>query len=392
VLMSFGMKVSTDTVGLFTWPLMALLIVRLTKGAHQRLWLWVGVAAGLTIESKYSVLFFLGALVLGLALTPERRVLLNRWSAAGAGVAIAIALPNFLWQWHYGFPMLELLKAGQNGKNIIVGPLVYLAQEIIITGFALALVWIIGLGWLLWNKALRFLAYTYTILIAEMMIFHGKHYYPADVYPLLIAAGAVAIEAWTTSRPFARAIATVAVAAVGIAFMPYTLPVLSESTFVRYDALVGSTLHISRNATATEPGREDSALVSDWADMHGWPELAAKVTRIYDSLPPAERSRAVVFAGNYGEASAVEFFSPDVPVISEHNQFWLWGTHGYTGDVMIQVGGSCFHSDGLFASRTLAARTDERWAIDAEYHVPIWICRGIKKPLAQVWPTIKTYE
>jgi len=79
-------------------------------------------------------------------------------------------------------------------------------------------------------------------------------------------------------------------------------------------------------------------------------------------------------------------------VISEHNQFWLWGTRGYTGDVMIQVGGSCFHSDGLFASRTLAARTDERWAIDAEYHVPIWICRGIKKPLAQVWPTIKTYE
>jgi hypothetical protein len=155
---------------------------------------------------------------------------------------------------------------------------------------------------------------------------------------------------------------------------------------------VSNALHISRSATATEPHREDSALTSDWADMHGWPELAASVTAVYDSLPVPEREQAVVFAGNYGEASAVAFFSPTLPVISEHNQFWLWGTRGYSGNVFIQIGGSCFHSDGLFASRTLAMTFRNRWAISAENNVPIWVCRGIKKPLSQVWPTIKTYE
>src|SRR5579872_6595266 len=62
VLMSFGMKVSTDTVGLWSWPLLALLIVRILKGTDRRLWLLTGALAGISIESKYSVLFLLAAL------------------------------------------------------------------------------------------------------------------------------------------------------------------------------------------------------------------------------------------------------------------------------------------------------------------------------------------
>src|SRR5579872_957419 len=87
VLMSFGMKVSTDTVGLWTWPLLALLLVRIAKGGDRRLWLIAGLVAGITIESKYSVLFLLAALVIGLLLTPDRRVLFDRWCAAGTGIA-----------------------------------------------------------------------------------------------------------------------------------------------------------------------------------------------------------------------------------------------------------------------------------------------------------------
>lgn len=392
VLMNFGMKVSPDSVGLLTWPLLALLLVRMMKGADPRLWIAAGAVAGISLESKYSVLFFLVALFAGLLATPQRRILANRWFAYGTALAVLIALPNFLWQWHYGLPMLELLRAGQNGKNIVVGPLVYLFQEIVITGLFLAVVWAIGLVWLLRTPLYRFLGYAYVVLIAEMMIFHGKHYYPADVYPILIAAGAVQLETWTRGRPALRG-AVVAYAAIfGVLFMPFDLPVLPETTFVAYQGRVQSFFHISSQTVATEHGRESSALPGDWADMHGWPQMAAAVARVYHGLPASERSRAVVFAGNYGEASAVEFFAPGIPVISEHNQYWLWGTHGYDGSVVVQVNGSCFQSDKLFASRTLAARLTDPWAISYEHGIPIWICRGIKKPLAQIWPAVKNYE
>lgn len=392
VLMSFGMKMSTDTVGLWTWTLLALLIVRLTKGANARVWLLVGAVAGLSLESKYSVAFFLVALVIGLLLTPQRRILFTRAALAAAAIAALIVLPNFLWQWHYGFPMLELLRAGQNGKNVTVGPLTFMVQEIIITGLLLAVVWIVGLVWLFRTPAVRFLAYAYVALICAMMVFHGKHYYPADVYPILIAAGAVAMEASTRARIAARTAITAVVILVGVAFVPLALPVLPERTFIRYVAALSGALHVSRSATQTEHGRDEGRLPGDWADMHGWPALAATVKRVYYSLPATQRTQAVVFAENYGEASAVAFFTPGVPVISEHNQYWLWGTRGYSGNVLVQVGGTCFASRHLFASRTRAAALNDPWAIGEESNQSVWICRGIRKPLAQVWPQLKAYE
>ncbi len=392
VLLSFGGKVGPDEVGLWTWPLLAYLVVRLTKDGDPRLWLVAGAVAGLSLQSKYSVLFFLAALFVGLLLTRQRAILVNSSFVGGCAIAIVIALPNFLWQAHYGFPMWELLQAGQHGKNIIVGPLQYLAQEVLITNLFLFPVWVIGAIWLLVQPRLRFLGYTYVILIVEMIVFHGKHYYPANVYPIVIAAGAVPIEAWTSRALWTR-VAVVAYALIlGPIIVPFALPILPETAFVVYEQRLGEILHIPKSATATEHNRETSLLPGDWADMHGWPEMAASVRRVYDSLPPADRATAVVFAGNYGEAAALQFFEPGLPVISSHNQYWLWGPDGYDGRVLVQVNGSCWAAEHYFDSRTIAAVIHSHWAIAYENGIPINVCRGLKIPVARLWRESKNYE
>ncbi len=391
VLSAFGGKVGTDEVGLWTWPLMALFVVRLTQGADPRWWLAVGAVAGISLESKYSVLFFFAALLAGLLVTPARKVLFGRWFAAGCGVAVLIALPNLLWQWHHGFPMLELLENGQNDKNIIPGPLLYFVQEIIITIPFLAPVWIIGLIWLLRAPQFRFLGIAFIVLIGEMLLFHGKHYYPAAIYPILIAAGAVPIEAWTRRASVVRAAVVVYAAVFGLAFLPMSLPILPEETFVVYAARVNALLHLPHDVLATEHDRETVTLPGDWADMHGWPELAEAVKRVYDGLPPADRAQAVVLGSNYGEASAVAFFTPDVPVIGVHNQYWEWGPKGYSGNVVLQIGGTCFSAKHLYATRTVVARVRSRWAIGWEHDLPIAICRGIREPIAAVWPSLHVF-
>jgi Dolichyl-phosphate-mannose-protein mannosyltransferase len=392
VLTSFGMKAGTDEVGLFTWPLIALLVVRLTRGADARWWLLVGALAGISLQSKYSVIFFLVALVAGLLATGERRALWTPWFAAGGGVAALIALPNLAWQAHYGFPMMELLRNGQNGKNVIPSPALYALQELLITNPLLAPAWLAGLFWLLFAPRFRFLAYAYIVLIAEMLGLHGKHYYPANVYPILIAAGGVAFEAWTGRLRLLRGPVLAYAFLAGLLMLPDVLPILPEATFVAYSQARDRALHVSEKMTETEHGREDSLLPADWADMHGWPEMAAATQRVYDALPPAERSRAVVLAGNYGEASAVAFFTPDVPVVSPHNQFWLWGTHGFSGNPIVQINGTCFEKRKLFRSRTRAATFSSPYAINYENDIPIWICRDPVEPLAAVWPEIKNYN
>ncbi|MBV8373956.1 MAG: glycosyltransferase family 39 protein [Candidatus Eremiobacteraeota bacterium] len=392
VLLSFGGKAGPDEVGLLTWPLLALLVVRIVRGADPKLWLWVGLVAGLSIESKYSVLFFLASVVGGLLLTPERRILASRMFVGGCAIMALVALPNFLWQAHYGFPMWELLRNGQLGKNIVPSPLVYMVQEVIITNLFLFPAWVIGLVWLLREARFRFLGYAYVLLILEMLAFHGKHYYPADVYPILIAAGGVQIEAWSRGLRFARVAIAAYVLLLGPLFLPFALPILYEQTFIAYQDQLGRILHINKSITATEHGRESAALPGDWADMHGWPEFAATIKGVYDGLPPAQRAQAVVVASNYGEASAIAFFTPDVPVISSHNQYWLWGMRGYSGSVIIDVPGDCGgKNDSLFKSRRLVTRFNAPYTISWETNIPIMVCSEPVQPLAPLWPKLKRY-
>jgi 4-amino-4-deoxy-L-arabinose transferase-like glycosyltransferase len=395
VLESFGGKVGPDMVGLWLWPLVALCVLRVVKGGDPRWWIAAGAAVGVAIESKYSVLFFAIAMLVGLLLTPQRRVLYSWLFVAGVGVAIVIALPNFLWQAFHGFPMWELLRNGASGKNVVPSPALFLFQQLLLTNLFASPIWIIGLLWLFTKSTTRFLGYAYVILMAMMIAMHAKHYYPADVYPIVMAAGAVPIEAWTRRAHLLRAAIVAATIAAWFFFLPFSLPVLSETAMLDYATFVGRALHISRSTMQTEHGRF-SALPEDWADMHGWPELASTVARIYYALPARERDQAAIVTSNYGEAAAIDFLGAKYglpPALSGHNNYWLWGTHGYTGNVIIDVNGNCGRYDfpGLFRHARLATRFNPPWVISYEQNIPISVCTGITQPLAAIWPKLRHY-
>ena len=69
------------------WPLAALFVLRIVKGANPRLWFAVGAVFGICLQSKYSVAYYIVALIAGLLLTPQRRILWSKWFAAGAALA-----------------------------------------------------------------------------------------------------------------------------------------------------------------------------------------------------------------------------------------------------------------------------------------------------------------
>lgn len=393
VLMSFGMKVGPDMVGLWLWPLTALYVLRIVKGADPKLWLAAGAAVGVSLESKYSVIFFALAILAGLTLTPQRRVLTSRWFFAGAVLAALIALPNFLWQAVHGFPMWELLRNGQSGKNLTASPALYFFQQLLLTNLFLSPIWIAGLIWLLYVRTARFLAYAYLILTLGMIGLRAKHYYAGNAYPMLIAAAGVAFEQWTKRSSWLRAPLIAATVLAGLFFLPFSMPVLSETAMIRYQDFVGSLLHIQRRTMQTERGRM-SALPEDWADMHGWPELTATIARIYDALPPSQRAQAAIFASNYGEAAAIDFFGAPYrlpPALSGHNNYWLWGPRGYSGNVAIDVNGDCGAAEHLFRTAQLVTRFNPPWVISYEQNIPIMLCTGIRQPLSVLWPKLRNY-
>jgi hypothetical protein len=392
VLMDFGGKVTTDVVGLWLWPLAALYVLRVVKGGDPRWWIAAGAVIGLATESKYSVIFFAVAIVAGLLLVPQRRVLFNRWFAGGVLLAAAIMAPNFVWQATHGYPMVTLLQDAGEYKNAVLSPLQYAAAQLLVTHPLLAPFWLIGLVALLRRADARFLGIAYFVLIAEMIVFHGKHYYPANVYPIPIAAGAVTVEAWTRRAVWWRPALIAYAFLAGIVLVPLLVPILPEAAMSAYDRTA------LRMSGEVELARMDRApignLPPDWADMHGWPELAAQVAQVYNTLPSRERSKTAILARNYGEAAAIDFFGARYglpPVLSGHNQYWLWGTRGYSGDVLIDVDGECPGAPALYRERRVVARFSNPWGRPFENGFPISICRGITMPLAAYWPQLRRY-
>ena len=390
ILANFGMMVAPDTVGLWAWPLIVLYVVRLARGADPRWWLAVGGVAGIALESKYSAAFFLLAAFVGVLATRTRTVLRTPWFVWGTLLAVAIALPSFLWQAHYDFPIVQLLQNGQRGKNVMLRPLSFLMQQLVITNPILALLWIAGLVWALRTPASRWIGVGFAVLLALMIAFHAKNYYACDAYPAMFALGAIAFERSTERarllRPAAMALATLA----GLSLIPLVLPILPVKQFIAYERALAKVLPLG--STATEH-HQQSVLPQSYADMHGWPQLARLVARLYDALPPTERRQAVIAASNYGEAAAIQFFTtPELPVISGHNQYFLWGTHGYTGNVIIDVHGDCGRALHLFRSVKRLATFHARYIMPYENNMPIMLCHGIQRPLTAIWPSAKNYN
>lgn len=394
LLMTFGTIVAPDDIGLWAWPLILLFVVRIVKGDDPRLWLAAGAVAGFAANAKYSLLFFVVALLVGLAVAQQRRVFASPWFAGGIALAVAMLAPNFAWQAIHHFPMLELLRNGQLGKNVILSPGEFMASQLIV-GPLPALVAIAGFVWMLLRAPWRWLAYTLITFFLLMIAFHAKDYYTVDVYTFIFAAGAVAIESIARPRnPVARRVVqtviAVAVAVLTLPFVPLTMPVISEPQYVAYSRF------LQRVGIAPIPTEhhKPAVLGQEYADMHGWPQLAELVTRVYRSLPSGERRRAAIAASNYGEASAIAFFGPrDLPpVLSGHNQYYLWGTHGVSGDVVIDVNGDCGASMQLFRDSRLAATFTDPYVLPYEDDLPIMVCTGIKRPLSSIWPSVKNYN
>jgi hypothetical protein len=208
---------------------------------------------------------------------------------------------------------------------------------------------------------------------------------------VLLAGGAVAIETWTSGRIagfLLRAIVTAIVILGGIAAIPFAKPVISEDNYVRYAKYWGI-------EPSTDEHHRLERLPQFYADMHGWPELAQTVAKVYRQLPPEDQARVCIFGQNYGEAGAIDLFGPTLGMpkaFSAHNSYFLWGPRDCTGKIFIVIGDDQETLEQLFENVQLGDTFVCKDCMPYENHNPIWIARELKQPVAQLWPEIKHYD
>lgn len=368
------------------WMASAAIVLRILNGGDQKLWLLFGVVAGLAVLNKHSMLFFGSGLTLGLLVTQARWVFRSVWIWLGASIVCLIFLPNLLWEIRNHYPTIQLLHAVIGKKYSTVSPFEFISQQALLTHPLATPVWLLGLWFFLRDAQGRkyaFLAIAYFVVLAEMILLHGKIYYLAPAYVMLLAAGAV----WLERRVVPRAgwwlepvmVAPLLIGAVIAA--PLAMPILSVPEAIKYCAFWDvKSVHVENVPLGELPQL--------FGDMFGWEEQVQAMSRAYRSLPEADRAKVALLAYNYGEAGAIDYFGKRYGLpkaISGHNQYGYWGPGAHTGEVVVAIG---FPAERLLRSfgEVLPFETiSPKYAMPEETNLTIYICRKPKSSLAATW-------
>ncbi|MEP6767914.1 MAG: glycosyltransferase family 39 protein [Acidobacteriota bacterium] len=378
------------------WMGCVYVLIRIVQTGESRLWLLFGLLAGLGLENKHSTAFFGIAAAVAILASRERRELARPWIWAGGAVALLLFLPNALWQWRHDFPTLEDLRnVARSGKNVVLGPVEFVSQQIVLMHPLLFPLWLGGLVSLCAGRLKRYrvLGWTYVALVGLFFAMKAKNYYLAPVYPMLLAAGAVAwearLDAWreTAGRLWPKAATVALITAGGLVTAPLVLPLLSPERYVAYQKVLGVT------PPKTEVGHR-GPLPQIFGDQFGWPELVADVAAIYGSLSPEEQKRTTIFANNYGEAGAINLFGPRYGLpraISGHQTYFLWGPGNAPNDIVIVLQDRRERLEELCAAVEKRGEHFHPWGMGEE-NQSIYLCRGLKMDFPTLWPQVKKWN
>jgi len=392
--LSNGSLLTTNCLEPNLWMGCAYCAVLAVKRGRPHYWLWFGVIAGLGMEEKYTIALFGLGIVVGLLLTEQRPIFLDKWIWLGGLAAFLIFLPNLLWNVRYHWPFLELMyNIRTEGRDVALPAGEYFVQQVFLTHPLAAPIWIIGLGALFCSarfKPYRFLGWTYVVCYAVLFALHGKNYYLTPVYPMLLAAGAVVIEAGleTRSRAWLKPAILILLLAGGTYLLPVTVPVLSPDHFIAYSS------HLPFKLPVMEHTHQRAVLPQWYADQFGWLEIVGEAALAWNQIPPADRADCAVFAQDYGAAGAIDFLGRRdglPPALSGHQTYFLWGPRGSSGNCVVVLDDGRARLEQLFDSVHYVGDSPENpYAL--EKRLPVFICRGARfGSLAQLWPKLKKW-
>ena len=391
-LVAGGVLMSTDALQPLTWLACAWIVVRVVASGDERWWLAFGLVAGVSLESKYLIAFYLVGLAVGGLATPLRRSLTRPWIYAGAAIGLAIALPNIVWQAAHGWPFIAIGLANATRKSVGLSPIALMAQQALFVGPAAAPVWLAGL-WRLGVRTpapqLRALAIAYVVVAAIVVLVNGKAYYATPIYPSLFAAGAVAWEGWLR-RPLG--------ARHRDRRRRRSRPHFGADRPADPAARRPRPLHASHRLHAQDDQDRKRGAFRVAAVLRRHVRLARDgcgglvgLSR----LPPDERAEAVFYAPNYGEASALTIYGPALggpPTISAHNSYFMWGTGGASGAVVITLGREDARFDDFYSDARAVGRIESRFAMPYEIGLTIWVLRQPRASIAEVWPKLRHFD
>lgn len=325
---------------IFWCSLSAFFILRYINTNNIRYLYLIGFAFGLGWLSKNSISFFIIGFLVALALTKYRSLFSNKHLYGAGLIAFLLALPNLLWQYNHNWPLLHHMNELRETQLKFINPADFLAGQVLMY-FAAFFIWMIGLIWLFTasGKQYRMLAWVYLTVIFLMILTSGKNYYSMCVYPMLFAAGGVALQQWTsTPLKWIRWVAVSLILFLSWVVAPMSLPLWEPEKLAAFY----KENNLGRTGMLKWEDQQEHSLPQDFADYLGWKEITQKAEKFYHSLPVAQRDSLFIYCRHYGLAGALKYYGKDdvfrKKVISDNGSFLSWIPNGFEFKHLIFIG------------------------------------------------------
>ncbi len=326
------------------------LALRLALGRGS--WPLLGVAAGIGLETKYTIAVVL-VLLIATFLVWRRDVLRSWGFPLAVAIAAALLVPNLVWESGHGWASVHwFLNPPPSGSDETRPQ--FIINVILLTAVAVPVA-VAGVVSLVRDRLLRPLGWTVVGTVVAYFVLGGKSYYALPVVVFALAAGASPLDRWATRR---RLVAVGALfVTVGLLILPITLPVLPLHTAVHHGVVKAR---------------------GDYQSEVGWPAYVRLVER-------RAAGADVIVADNYGEAGALELFGRGLPPVASGDVTMRYWRPRVAGRRALVVGysrsGAGFCTGYRVVARISAANDSD------EGGEPIARCT-LRGTLAEVWPSI----
>ncbi len=386
---------SMNSFDILLWAVAFYVLLRIIQNDSLEDWILFGIIVGLGMLNKISMAWLAIGFVVGLLLTPQRKKLLTVRPYLAGGIALLIFAPYIIWNITNDFPMLEFIHNATQYKYNGISRLNFISGLVLNMHPLLLPLWIAGLIYLLLPKSGRkyqMLGWIFITTFAILVINgHSKPEYLSPAFIPLFAGGSILTEKLFKLRYMKWGMFAVPVIllAGGIAIAPLAIPILPVEKFIQYSFNLGI------QAESNE-GKELSQLPQFYADMHGWEEMAKSVADIYHSLPEPDKQNTVIYAHNYGEAGAMDYYRDKYdlpPVICMHNNYWFWGKKHFNKyySTIIIIGGKIEdHLNALeFVEQVAIHRA--KYSIPYENNIGLFIGRNLIVSIKELWQRDKHF-
>ena len=383
----FDTLFTPNVVEQFLWLLIIYFIFRMTNTNNPKYWITIGILIGVAFMNKYSVLFLFVGFFVSLLFSKYRKLLSSRYLFFAIVAGFVIFLPNILWQYWHNWPVFHHMEE-LNKTQMVNMRFGNFLLDLFSLNLLVSIIWIIGLISALVfkdEKKYRYIGIATLIIIVFFVISKGKAYYLMGLFPFMMAFGAYTLEKYLTEKKRVITYILISLIAIsGLIVLPFSLPVLSFQSLEKYAERTGN-LKIYP-FYRWEDGKVHP-VSQVYADMTGWKEMTANVSKAWQMLSDEEKKTCTIFAEeNYGYAGAVHFYGKEYDLkdaITFHDSYTLWAPDSVPNGTFIYINTKLEDIKELFADITKVGSVNNKYF--RENGLSVYICRSPKTDVSNIY-------